>query len=123
MQGFLRYAIYYAPEPGPLAEFAASWLGWDADSGAAMAHPLLTGLPREVGLLTQAPRKYGFHGTVKPPFRLAEGADVSDLHAAFVALCPYLAPVTLPGLRLERIGGFVALTPEGDQGPLAAMAA
>ncbi|PTE21462.1 phosphonate metabolism protein [Cereibacter changlensis JA139] len=123
MQGFLRYAIYYAPEPGPLAEFAAHWLGWDADSGAAMAHPLLTGLPREVGLLTQAPRKYGFHGTVKPPFRLAEGADVSDLHAAFVALCPYLAPVTLPGLRLERIGGFVALTPEGDQGPLAAMAA
>lgn len=123
MQGFSRYAIYYAPEPGPLAEFAAAWLGWDAETGAAVPHPPVAGLPRDPGLLTQAPRKYGFHGTVKPPFRLAEGADVSDLHAAFVALCPYLAPVTLPGLRLERIDGFVALLPEGDQSGLAAMAA
>ncbi|HDR28083.1 MAG TPA: phosphonate metabolism protein, partial [Rhodovulum sp.] len=33
MEGYKRYAIYFAPEPGPLAEFGAAWLGWDPLAG------------------------------------------------------------------------------------------
>lgn len=124
MENFERYAIYWAPEPGPFADFTAAWLGWDAGQGAVAGPPAgLPPLPRDLGALTQAPRKYGFHGTVKPPFVLASGRDATELHHAAQALCARLAPVILPGLALHRLGGFVALTPEGDQTALAALAA
>jgi putative phosphonate metabolism protein len=123
MTGYERYALYWAPDPGPLADFTAAWLGWDAAAGCAVDHPHLPGLPRTVAEITATPRIYGFHGTVKPPFRLAPGTDAASLHAAAAALCARLAPVTLSGLALHRLGGFVALTPEGDAGPLAALAA
>lgn len=123
MWDFRRYAIYYAPEPGPLAGFGAAWLGWDPEAGAEAAHPQIAALPRPVAELTETPRKYGFHGTIKPPFRLAEGQSVEALHEAAQALCARLAPVTLEGLELSRLGAFLALTPKGDAGTLAALAA
>ena len=81
MPVFTRFAVYYAPEPGPLADFGAAWLGWDATAGSARAHPDIAGLPRPVAEITQTPRKYGFHGTVKPPFRLAPGSTPEALAA------------------------------------------
>ena len=122
MWDFKRYAIYYAPEPGPLATFAGAWLGWDPERGAEVAHPAVAALPRPVAELTETPRKYGFHGTIKPPFRLAEGQSIEALHAAVGALCARLAPVTLEGLDLSRLGSFLALTPKGDTGALAELA-
>lgn len=119
---YRRYAIYAAPE-GALWDWASRWLGWDAARGQGLPHPGLPGLPGPVADLTEAPRKYGFHATVKPPFRLAEGATESDLDWAAGALCLRLAPVQVPGLRLERIGGFVALVPDGDDSAIGAMAA
>ena len=52
------------------------WAGtaWRA---ARAAQPDLPGLPDEVAAITDTPRKYGFHGTVKPPFRLADGTDAA----------------------------------------------
>jgi putative phosphonate metabolism protein len=123
MDDFARYALYWAPDPGPLADLAASWLGWDAQGGQTVAHPDLPGLPAPVEALTRSPRTYGFHGTVKPPFRLADGTDAGALHRACENLCAQLAPITLPGLHLHRIGGFLALTPQGDQTALAVLAA
>jgi putative phosphonate metabolism protein len=122
MWDYKRYAIYYAPEPGPLAAFGASWLGWDAAAGCAVTHPQVPTLPQPVADLTATPRKYGFHGTVKPPFRLAEGQTAQALHAAAATLCTRLAPVTLDGLRLSRLGSFLALTPMGDTSALAQLA-
>ncbi|MDE3028991.1 MAG: DUF1045 domain-containing protein [Paracoccaceae bacterium] len=123
MTGFDRYAIYYAPPPGALAQFGAAWLGWDAALGREVAHPEIVGLPRPVATLTETPRKYGFHGTIKPPFRLAEGHRVEALHRATQALAARLAPVSLDGLELHRLGGFPAVTPVGDASALAALAA
>lgn len=122
MQDFTRFAIYYMPEPGPLADFGAAWLGWDAASGQPCAHPEVPGLPRPLSEITQTPRKYGFHGTIKPPFRLAAGQSARDLLGAARALCASETPVELPGLRLHRLGRFLALTPQGDTGPLASLA-
>lgn len=122
MDGYRRYAIYAAPQ-GALWDWASGWLGWDAATWAETAHPDLTGLPAPVADLTATPRKYGFHGTVKPPFRLAEGTRAQDLHWAMGALALRLAPVRMDGLALHRLGGFLALVPEGDTDGLAKVAA
>ncbi len=121
--GFARYAVFFTPEPGALADFGAAWLGWDSAAGCACAHPDLPDLPAPVADLTARPRKYGFHGTIKPPFRLAPGTDADGLRAALARFCAQTAPVTLDGLRIARIGGFVALVPDGPSDALAALAA
>ncbi|ARC89136.1 DUF1045 domain-containing protein [Rhodovulum sp. MB263] len=122
MEGYRRYAIYYAPDEGALGDFGKAWLGWDAEAGATRAQPRLRGLPRPVEDLTATPRKYGFHATVKAPFRLAEGSDIGILHASVVALSGQLRPVLIEGLRLSLLGGFLALTPRGDTRRLIEMA-
>lgn len=106
MREFSRYAVYYAPAPGPFAQAAAEWLH----------RP-------DLAALTAAPRRYGFHGTLKAPFRLAEGVDYATLRAAVGALAARLRPVVLPGLRLADLHGFLALVPEGDLSALNALAA
>lgn len=120
MTGFKRYAVYYAPPPGAFADLAAAWLGWDPEAGQPVSQPDL-GLPASA--ITDDPRRYGFHGTLKPPFRLADGVDLADLQSALHRLAEGLAPVTMPGLRLASLDGFLALIPEGDANPLKALAA
>ncbi|MFI2770263.1 DUF1045 domain-containing protein [Sulfitobacter sp. M22386] len=104
-----------------MAEAGAAWLGWDLARGRAVAHPEVAGL--DVAALTETPRKYGLHATVKPPFVLAEGTSADGLLAKFKTLCTRLAPVTLDGLALTQLGRFLALTPEGDTAALNTMAA
>ncbi|MDQ2067765.1 DUF1045 domain-containing protein [Xinfangfangia sp. CPCC 101601] len=110
-----RYAVYYAPPAGAFADLANHWLGWDAEQGLAIAQPEW-GLP--AAEITREPRRYGFHGTIKPPFRLATDQSVEALQGSVQALAASLAPVTLPGLRLKNLDGFLALVPQGDEGPL-----
>ncbi|MDA5093779.1 DUF1045 domain-containing protein [Aliiroseovarius sp. KMU-50] len=120
---FSRFAIYYTPTPGPLADFGARWLGWDMSRGQETPHPDLPGLPaKEISEVTQNPRRYGFHATIKPPFHLAQGADAASLTHAFQRAAQERPPVTLPGLKLSRIGGFLALVVDGDQTPVAQLA-
>ncbi len=122
MTDFIRYAVYFALDAGPLATFGASWLGYDMDTGAFVAHPDVDGLPRPISEITQTPRKYGLHGTIKPPFRLAEGTSLDDLNAALDTLCAEQPMIMLDGLRLARIGPFLALVVDGDQTALSTMA-
>ena len=117
---FDRYAIYFTPQ-GSLAEVGAAWLGWDVARGQRVAHPQVAGL--DVSGVTEKPRKYGLHATIKPPFSLADGTSAEDLVFAFTALCAQIAPVTLKGLTLSRLGRFLALTAEGDSNALDTMAA
>ncbi|MGI1663635.1 DUF1045 domain-containing protein [Palleronia sp. KMU-117] len=118
---FRRYAVYYTPPPGPLAEFGAAWLGWDIARGRAVpqAPADLAALPR----LTETPRRYGFHATIKPPFALAAGTEPGALGTAVEALARTLPPARAAGLRLSRIGAFLALVPEGDNTAIDALAA
>lgn len=118
MSDHIRYAIYYLPPAGPLADFGAAWLGWDVARGAPAEQPAVEGLRAATG----TPRKYGFHGTLKPPFRLAEGRDAAGLHTATERLAAAVAPVTLDGLVLGGLGHFLALVPQGDAPALAELA-
>jgi putative phosphonate metabolism protein len=123
MERYTRYAVYFTPEPGPLCDFVTGWLGWDPAAGRACDHPALPGLPAPVSEITATPRRYGFHGTLKPPFRLASASSPSGLNADFDALAATTAPAEVDGLRLARLGGFLALVPVGDMGAVARIAA
>lgn len=120
MQPMKRYAIYYAPEPGAFADAAAGWLGWDPALGCAVSQP---GVGLDLASLTTDPRKYGFHGTLKAPFRLADGVDVARLTDAVATLAQTLPVVELDGLQLLTLSSFLALTPTGDTTALLALAA
>ncbi len=116
-----RYAVYAAPQ-GDLAEAAHAWLGWDAYAGQPRPHPHVPGLPRPIAEITEAPRKYGFHGTLKAPFRLAPGADEAALLWAVAALAQRSAPAVAAGLVLAEVEGFLALVPQGDAPGITALA-
>ncbi|MEM8754768.1 MAG: DUF1045 domain-containing protein [Pseudomonadota bacterium] len=121
MTAYRRHAVYFSPPAGdPLAAFGAAWLGWDAEAGEARAHPAVPGLPMAVEAITETPRKYGLHGTLKPPMRLS--GDEAAFEAALAALAERTAPFEAPPLRLSRFGGFLALTPGGWSEPLADLA-
>lgn len=119
MSNYSRYAVYFLPEPGALADFGATWLGWDAQ--AAQVPAACDALP-DWDDITMTPRKYGFHATLKPPFRLAEGQDAGALTSAVAALAARTAPAQADGLVLSRLGSFLALTPVGDASDIARVA-
>ncbi len=118
-----RYAIYYAPGAGGFADAAAAWLGYDPVAGCDVPHPRIEGLPRALADLTADPRKYGFHGTIKAPFRLAEGVTIADLQNAVGVLAATNAAVEMPDLWLINLEGFAAFVPGGDPARLMALAA
>jgi hypothetical protein len=126
MSEWRRHAIYFAPEPGPLARFGAAWLGWDAEAGVEpeAPWPLPEMLEARRPALTAEPRRYGFHATLKAPFRLARGVEVDALDAAAERLAGEMRGFTLP-LRVAEVGRFVALVPDSDDpfGPEADLAA
>lgn len=112
-----RLAVYYAPRAGAFADCGASWLGWDAARGVDVAQPDLPGIPFPAVLTAEA-RRYGFHGTLRAPFRLTEGLDRAEAGHRIAALAERLAPVTCEGLVLENLQGFLALTPAGCEAAL-----
>jgi putative phosphonate metabolism protein len=121
MDQMKRYAVYYAPRAGGFATRAAEWLGRDPANGQALVQPDLPGI--DASAITKDPRRYGFHGTIRAPFRPAKWVGVGDIEEVVAALAAGLAPVACTGLRLENLQGFLALTPEGCEAALLALAA
>ncbi|MEM9641449.1 MAG: DUF1045 domain-containing protein [Pseudomonadota bacterium] len=115
---YARFAIYYVPPEGTLADFGAKWLGWDVVTGRDVRQFDLPDLHD----ITMTPRKYGFHGTLKPPFKLAEGQTMQALEHAAAALAEMLSPATCDGLQLTALGRFLALTPKGSMDGLQRLA-
>ena len=99
---YQRYAIYFVPD-GPWGDFGAQWLGWDSRTGqahAAHAH----------SDWTMRPRNYGFHATLKAPFRMADGCHVDQLTEKVIQIATSHEAIALRSLGLEKIGPFFALT-------------
>ncbi|WP_369914920.1 DUF1045 domain-containing protein [Maritimibacter sp. 55A14] len=92
------------------------------DGGAAPAPPAPPGLPRPLAEVTATPRRYGFHATLKPPFRLAAWRSPAQLELSLAALARRHAPVDLPGLRVASVGRFLALLPRAPCPALNALA-
>ncbi|GAB5460005.1 DUF1045 domain-containing protein [Hoeflea alexandrii] len=120
----MRYAIYFAPEAASSFEaLAASWLGRDAAMGKSVEHPNLEGLgATELAEITGPARRYGFHATLKAPFRLAEGASETDLTDAMEVFAEQTSTFEIPALKVGRLEGFLALVPAGPAPALNAFA-
>lgn len=105
-----RYALYYAPaEHARLTGAASAWLGRSVFKGAAVAPPETDGLSREQWKsITGDPRLYGFHATLKPPFRLAEGRHEEELREGLRKFAASWRPFEV-SLQVGSIGGFLAL--------------
>ena len=76
-----RYAIYFTPPPGSdLHRFGSAVLGYDCVTGAKLTPPADIAVDAEEWRrLTEEPRRYGFHATLKAPFRLAPGTTEAGL--------------------------------------------
>lgn len=107
----VRYAIYFAPPADDqLSQTAARWLGRDAFTGKTVETPTLPDLDADTRhALTADPRRYGFHGTLKAPFALADDKSEADLVAAFEDFAADLKPFDIPELVLHQLGPFFAL--------------
>jgi hypothetical protein len=116
-----RYAIYYAPEPGsPLDVFGRTWFD-EKNNGNAAAIAKLN--PKRLAELSEGSRRYGFHGTLKPPFGLNPSASVESLLNAARVFARTLSPVEIPPLELAIIGKFIAFTPTAQSAALEKLSA
>jgi hypothetical protein len=124
-----RFAIYAAPGAGPddttgaaLRLRAEQWLG-----RSVSGHPVTPAVPdgwnrADIDALTVSARRYGFHGTLKAPFRLAEGRTQEELDAALTEFAAGRAGALVPRLSLTCLGGFYALVPGAAAAGLYALA-
>lgn len=117
----IRYAIYYAPaEKSPLWRFGSSVIGYDAARGVEVNHPKLSSL--SLAALTEEPRRYGFHATLKAPFEPVPGADEAALVMMLESVARRHRAFVIPKLEVVAIGSFVALVPAEPVAPLRALA-
>jgi len=124
-----RFAIYAVPGAGladaagaALCQRAEQWLG-----RSSSGQPLTPGVPAgwtraELDAITASARRYGFHATLKAPFRLAEGRTPEELDAALAGFAAGQAGALVPRLSLECLGGFYALVPGAEAEGLHALA-
>ncbi|MBZ9918430.1 MULTISPECIES: DUF1045 domain-containing protein [unclassified Mesorhizobium] len=120
----MRYAIYFTPQQDEkLARIAANWLGRDPFGAATRPVEAVGDLSAaEVAFHTASARRYGFHATLKAPFRLAANETEASLRAALDAFAEATPVVMIPRLVVSQIDGFFALVPEAPLPPLSRFA-
>jgi Protein of unknown function (DUF1045) len=122
-----RYAIYLAPPPDtPLWMFGSRVLGYDAVTGEDIAGFAPDGFdPAHWRHVTERPRTYGFHATLKAPFSLSSNTSLTALKAEISAFSRTYPPFDLGPLAVRAItqgsDGFVALVPLWDTTELAVL--
>jgi putative phosphonate metabolism protein len=104
-----RYAVYYTPpEDHPLTRAAARWIGRSPFESPSSERVSRSDGERE---LTAAPRRYGFHATLKAPFCLREKLRVTDLEDAIRSIARTCAPCRIGPVKIGILNDFFALIP------------
>ncbi len=106
-----RYAVYAVPErASALWQAGRQWLGRCAETGEAFP---LNGPDTATSdwwvAAVKEPRRYGWHATLKAPFRLRPGVALDDLKASLHALSQQWGALPPLPLRVTRLGHFLAL--------------
>jgi putative phosphonate metabolism protein len=119
-----RYAVYFAPADGSsLDRFGTAWLGRDHRSGRSLEQPAVLGFDKvRLRRLTQSPRRYGFHATLKAPFRLRPDRTAAALHDAVTAFAAVQRALVAPPLEVADLEGFLAFVPSAPAPELNALA-
>jgi putative phosphonate metabolism protein len=125
MAPFPRYAIYHtAARSSELDRFGTHLLGYDAWTGEELPFP--DGVAQTVPDwrdLTQDPRKYGFHATLKAPMALADDKTEAELLAACKSFAETPRPVPVITPIVNSISGFIAVVPAEPSAELERLAA
>jgi len=120
-----RYAVYFTPaQDHPLTAAAEHWLGRSAwrNEDVVRVTPPNTG-PDVMERFTRSARKYGFHATMKAPFRLVEGQSEATLLQACEDFASAQAETTINHLIAKQKSTFSALVPAEQSDDLWALAA
>ena len=106
-----RYALYFAPAPTSAWWLAGcNWLGRDAVDDAVCLQPAISGVSAiQQRQMTATAARYGFHATLKAPFRLTAGASPAELLALAAEFAAGEASLPLPALAVRPLGDFLAL--------------
>lgn len=120
----MRYALYFTPHrKHPLTIAAANWLGRDVFSNTDVPIANTGGLDvTDILRWTAEPRRYGFHATLVAPLRLKHGLNEQDAVHVAEMFAAQTVPLSIPSLKLARLGSFLALVPASSIPELAAFA-
>lgn len=107
----MRCAIFFVPPADhALSAAAARWLCRDIYSGARIATTIEGLTETDHAFLTALPRRYGFHATLKAPFRLAESCTVQQLERHLVRYSSTTSPLSF-AVKIALIESFFAIVP------------
>ena len=125
MVTFPRYAIYYAPARGSaLDRFGAQLLGYDPWTGEELVFPdATTQVAPDWDDLTQDPRRYGFHATLKAPMSLAPGRTEAELLSSCAEFAEQTRTIPVITPVVSSISGFIAVVPSKPSSELERLAA
>ncbi len=120
-----RYAVYFAPPPDSRWWQAGSqWLGRCAAGSTLKPMPAIKGISDEAfHQVTAAPRRYGWHATLKAPFTLAPSADADQLRVALTRIAASSSAFDLPPLKVALLDDFLAIVPQNRSAAVDAVAA
>ena len=110
-----RYALYFTPvDDSPWAQAGSSWLGRHHTRAEPVPQINIPGIPRLLlSSLTADARRYGFHATLKAPFRLFEGFNEEHLLQMARAFCSTQKAIVLDEVRVRPLMDFLALQVNG----------
>jgi len=105
-----RFAIYFAPEiDSNLHSIGSQWLGRDSSSGKFIEQPNIKGISSSYFYsVTKTPRRYGFHATLKAPFRLNKEFTLKDLCSQIQRLSALSKTFSI-NLKVRKLENFIAL--------------
>ncbi len=112
-----RFAIYYAPATNSeLWQKASAWLGRDCAAQAERDQPKIADIAAAEQIeMTCSPRRYGFHATIKPPFKLTTGMNIQRLQSQLAQFAGATQATEIGRLKVHAIGKFLALVPENQR--------
>lgn len=120
-----RYAIYFVPAPeSKLYRFGRAVLGYDCYTGMPVDFPQQFGTAAvNWNEITAAPRPYGFHATLKAPFRLSPSCTERQLINALENFARLGHAVHSFAPTVRPFNGFIAVVPVKAEPALDSLAA
>jgi hypothetical protein len=119
-----RYAIYFVPAAdAALHRCGSAILGYDCHTGADSVPPdALRSDAAAWRRLTEEPRRYGFHATLKAPFHLSPACTEAQLESAFVSFAGLGHHVARIDPEVRMLDGFAAVVPRQPSPQVSALA-
>ena len=117
MKKYSRYAIYYAPpKESSLEEFGRYWFGWDPLNAKLINNKQRINYLNRFGIKNLKnidknvliAKKYGFHGTLIPPFKLNKNYSTNKLFKKTDEIAKKFKKFKFYKFKLKKINNFYA---------------